>query len=293
MSAAATLLRQYLQQQADRGVSHVPVTSHALAALGALGKRQPKPRAAEPSPRPEPAADSPDLAPPRSAAPAGKTSALIDAPGASREEKLAHLAALAENCEAARALGTLRQTMVFAVGDPHASLMFIGEAPGADEERQREPFVGKAGQLLTRIITAMGLERSQVYISNICKFRPQVDGSSGSANRPPTAKEMASCLPFILTEIDIVRPRVIIALGGTAIAGLGIEGSVSKNRGREHSIQGIPVVATYHPSYLVRQEENADQGRGDKRKCWEDMLRAMEIAGMTITAKQRGYIKGK
>jgi uracil-DNA glycosylase len=126
--------------------------------------------------------------------PETKKADLIEVVGDTIEEKLAALRAMAENWEPARSMNSLRQTMVFAVGDPHAKLMFVGEAPGAEEEKLREPFVGPAGQKLTAIIKAMGLDRPQVYISNICKFRPAMD-NQGSGNRKPTAEEMRlACL---------------------------------------------------------------------------------------------------
>jgi len=200
---------------------------------------------------------------------------------------------MAEEDPKPKALGTLRDTMVFAVGNPQASLMFIGEAPGAEEERQREPFVGPAGQLLTKIITnAMGLRREDVYISNICKFRPIVDGVQGSRNRQPTAEEMAACLPYIRTEISLIRPQVIVALGATAAQGLGIEGGVGRLRARFHEFQGIPVMVTYHPSWLLRQEQE-NKGNESKRLVWEDMLMVMERLGMNISEKQRSFFKPK
>jgi DNA polymerase len=181
--------------------------------------------------------------------------------------------------------------MVFATGSPDAEIMFIGEAPGAEEEKQREPFVGPAGQLLTKIIQAMGLRRSDVYISNICKFRPKIDDgkSQGSKNRPPTLGEMLSCQPFILAEINIIKPRIIVALGATASTGLGIEGTVGKLRGSIMDWRGTPLIVTYHPSYLLRREQEDGGGLREKRLVWEDMLRVMETVGLPITEKQRGY----
>jgi DNA polymerase len=169
--------------------------------------------------------------------------------------------------------------------------MFIGEAPGAEEEKQREPFVGPAGQLLTKIIQAMGLRRSDVYISNICKFRPKIDDGKfqGSKNRPPTLGEMLSCQPFILAEINIIKPRIIVALGATASTGLGIEGTVGKLRGGISDWRGTPLVVTYHPSYLLRREQEDGGGLKEKRLVWEDMMRVMETVGLPINDKQRGY----
>ena len=209
---------------------------------------------------------------------------------------LQELALQAEHCQGARDLGTLRGTMVFATGSPDAEIMFIGEAPGAEEEKQREPFVGPAGQLLTKIIQAMGLRRSEVYISNICKFRPQIDDgrNQGSKNRPPSLGEMLTCQPYILAEINIIKPRILICLGATASTGLGIEGTVGKLRGRIHDWRGTPLVVTYHPSYLLRREQEDGGGLAEKRLVWEDMLRVMETVGLPISEKQRGYFtKGR
>ena len=181
--------------------------------------------------------------------------------------------------------------MVFAVGSPTANIMFIGEAPGAEEEKLREPFVGPAGQTLTKIIQAMGLKRSDVYISNICKYRPAIDDGrqQGSKNRPPSASEMEACLPYITTEIKIIEPKIIVALGSTASSGLGLEGSVGKLRGQFKEFQKIPVMVTYHPSYLLRREQEDGGGVAEKRMVWEDMLKVMEHVGLPISEKQRGY----
>jgi DNA polymerase len=204
---------------------------------------------------------------------------------------LKELAIQAEGCQRARALGTLRETMVFATGSPDAEIMFIGEAPGAEEEKQREPFVGPAGQLLTKIIQAMGLRRSDVYISNICKFRPKIDDGKfqGTKNRAPTLGEMLSCQPYILAEINVIKPRIIVALGATATTGLGIEGTVGKLRGTVMDWRGTPLIVTYHPSYLLRREQEDGGGMREKRMVWEDMMRVMETVGLPITDKQRGY----
>lgn len=196
--------------------------------------------------------------------------------------------------EECRALGTLFETVVFAVGNPCADLMFVGEAPGAEEEKQRKPFVGPAGQKLTQIIQAMGLSRDDVYISNIVKFRPKKgDGRfQGSSNRKPDPTEMAACIPFIRREIELVKPKVIVALGLTAAEGLlEIGGTLSNLRNETHSFDGVPVIVTYHPSYILRQEGegNPAKAKRAKRLVWEDILRAMEILGMPISEKQRGY----
>lgn len=281
MSAAAALLRDHLLHRQSKGETHV------LLRPGVFG------RATEPK-RPEPKVEAPAAVREvleRPSPPATARVSQLTPTGSTNAEKIASLAAMAETWEAARQLGTLRQTMVFSVGDPNAKLMLIGEAPGVEEERQREPFVGPAGQKLTGILKAMGLERSQVYISNICKFRPAMD-NQGNGNRAPTDQEMAACLPFVLTEIDVIRPQIIVALGATASKGLGIEGPVGRLRGKFHDFRGTPTMVTYHPSYILR-EEKMNGGMQAKRQVWEDMLQVMERLALPISEKQRGFFKAK
>jgi DNA polymerase len=181
-----------------------------------------------------------------------------------------------------------RTQVVFGVGNPDSEVMFVGEAPGADEDLQGEPFVGAAGQLLTKIIAAMGFERRDVYIANVLKCRPNVPpGESG--NRKPRPDEMATCLPYLREQIEIIRPRVLVALGATAVEGLtGQTLPMARLRGRWHDFGGVPLMATYHPAYLLR-----NQAPGEKRKVWEDMLMVLERIGRTITDKQRGFFLAK
>jgi uracil-DNA glycosylase len=278
-------MRQYLGQLQERGVTHVAVDREALGAMKrsatvlAVAPAPARPVATvAPKPKPETVTVQAPLAP------------MPAAPSASgNAERLAKVREKAANSAECRALGTFRDTMVFAVGDPDAELMFIGEAPGAEEEKQDEPFVGPAGQLLTRIIHAMGLKRSSVYISNICKFRPAIEGGQGSKNRPPSRAEMDACLPFITEEIEIIRPKAIMAVGATAANGLGIEGTVGRLRGSTFDFRGTPVFVTYHPSYLLRREVEDGGGLREKRLVWEDMLRVMEHMGLPISEKQRAY----
>jgi DNA polymerase len=177
-----------------------------------------------------------------------------------------------------------RTQVVFGVGNPDAELMFVGEAPGEDEDKQGEPFVGKAGQLLTRIIETMGLSRDTVYIANILKCRPNMPpGVSG--NRKPELGEMQTCLPYLREQIEIIRPAAIVALGATALQGLtGQNTPVGKVRGRWLEFQGIPLMVTFHPAYLLR-----NQSITEKRKVWEDMLLVLEKLGHPISDKQRQY----
>lgn len=181
-------------------------------------------------------------------------------------------------------LAKTRTQVVFGVGNPKAELMFVGEAPGADEDAQGEPFVGRAGQLLTKIIQAMGFRREDVYIANVLKCRPNMPpGASG--NRKPTPEEMSTCLPWLERQIDFIKPRVMVALGATAVEGLlGAAAPVSKVRGRWLDFRGIPVMATYHPAYLLR-----NQSISEKRKVWEDMLQVLERLGRPINEKQRKF----
>lgn len=183
-------------------------------------------------------------------------------------------------------LAASRTQTVFGVGNPDAELMFIGEAPGADEDARGEPFVGRAGQLLTKIIAAMGFLRADVYIANVLKCRPDMPrGSSG--NRPPTPVEMQTCLPYLAEQIAIIQPKVLVALGATAVEGLlGTRSTMREMRGKWHSHQETPLMITYHPSYLLR-----NQAPSEKRKVWEDMLQVLERIGRPISEKQRNYFR--
>ena len=206
----------------------------------------------------------------------------------SKAEQLAAMRGAILECTNCSHLAKSRTQVVFGVGDPDAELMFVGEAPGEDEDLQGEPFVGKAGQLLTKIIETMGFARSEVYIANVLKCRPDMPpGMPG--NRKPKPAEMQTCLPYLRQQIDIIQPRVIVALGATAMEGLlGTTESMSRLRGRWHDFQGTPLMATYHPAYLLR-----NQALSEKRKVWEDMLLVLERLGRPISEKQRGFFLPK
>ena len=202
-------------------------------------------------------------------------------------EKAAAFAALRERalaCVKCPHLASSRKNVVFGVGNIDAQLMFVGEAPGADEDEQGEPFVGKAGQLLTKIIQATGLSRADVYIANILKCRPDTPGQS-AGNRKPTPEEMATCIPYLHEQIDLIQPKVIVALGATAVEGLlGKTVGITKLRGNWQTYRGMPLMPTYHPAYLLR-----NQAMSEKRKVWEDMLAVMEKLEMPISEKQRNF----
>ena len=177
--------------------------------------------------------------------------------------------------------------VVFGAGNLDADIFFCGEAPGADEEIQGKPFAGKAGQLLTKIINVMGLQRSDVYIGNIMNWRPEMPTAYG--NRPPTQKEMEFCLPYIKAQLEIIKPKVIVALGATAVNGLmGVDSKrrMSHVRGRWFSFQKIPLMITFHPSYLLRNGTMKT-----KKMVWEDMLQVMKKVDMEITEKQKAYFQ--
>jgi uracil-DNA glycosylase len=199
-------------------------------------------------------------------------------------DMLSAMSARVSVCVKCPHLAATRTQTVFGVGNPDAELMFVGEAPGADEDRQGEPFVGRAGQLLTKIIETMGYRRGDVYIANILKCRPDTPGQQ-FGNRPPTPNEMETCLPFLREQIDIIQPRVLVALGATAVEGLlGMRSSMSRLRGAWHDFNGTPLMITYHPAYLLRNQSPAE-----KRKVWEDMLAVLEKLERPISEKQRNY----
>ncbi len=161
-------------------------------------------------------------------------------------------------------LSSGRTNIVFGSGHPHAKLMFVGEGPGEEEDKQGLPFVGRAGQLLTKMITAMGLSREEVYIANIVKCRPP-------HNRPPETDEIASCQPFLMKQIAAIRPKVICALGTFAAQTLlATKVRISDLRGRFHDFQGIQVMPTFHPAYLLRNPS-------EKKPTWDDLQKIMKV----------------
>jgi uracil-DNA glycosylase len=166
-----------------------------------------------------------------------------------------------------------RNKLVFADGSPYARLMFVGEGPGADEDAQGLPFVGRAGQLLNNMISAMGLKREEVYIANVVKCRPP-------GNRTPEPEEANTCMPFLLRQIDVVRPEVLVALGATAATYLlGQRQPLAGLRGRVHSVRGTRLIVTYHPAYLLRDPRQ-------KKEAWADLQIAMRELG--LKAPNRG-----
>ena len=171
---------------------------------------------------------------------------------------------LGADCCRCKLHGLGRSQVVFGVGNPAADLMFVGEAPGADEDIQGEPFVGRAGQLLTKIIEAIGMKREDVYIANVIKCRPP-------QNRNPEPDEVAQCEPFLFRQIDIIKPKVIVALGKFAAQCLlKTADPITRIRGREYRYRDAILIPTYHPAYLLRTPSA-------KREVWEDMKRVRAI----------------
>jgi uracil-DNA glycosylase len=165
-----------------------------------------------------------------------------------------------------------RKQIVFGVGRPNAELMFIGEAPGADEDQQGEPFVGRAGQLLNNMIKAMGLRREDVYIANIIKCRPP-------GNRTPERDECETCSPFLMRQIEAIKPRAIVALGAVAAKTLlAINAPMSEFRGRWFDFRGTKLAVTYHPAFLLRDPRQ-------KKETWKDLQMVMKELGLAIPAK--------
>ena len=293
----------HLEELKAQGVKFVSLSPETLAALG---PSPPQPAAVEPtvpgrpsSPPPQTKPQSPAVQPQSNMAAApvsplaskqnpdpalSASSAAAPAGRETKEAAMAELRARAMVCRKCPHLAASRKNVVFGVGDIHSPLMFVGEAPGADEDEQGEPFVGKAGQLLTRIIQTMGFTRDTVYIANILKCRPDTPGQT-VGNRKPAPEEMQTCLPYLLAQLDIIEPKMIVALGATAVEGLlGKTGGITKLRGHWQQFRGVPVMPTYHPAYLLRNE-----ALSEKRKVWEDMLQVLEKLGRPISEKQRNY----
>jgi DNA polymerase len=246
-------LRDYVEQLREEGMEGVPASARAPAATAETSK---------------PAA--------RSVAAAGSsvpTELFYLYPGLEKTSDLTELREFIGDCQRCK-LAPRRTNLVFGVGNPKAELMFVGEAPGADEDARGEPFVGRAGQLLTDIIErGMGMTRAEVYICNVIKCRPP-------ENRNPELDEVAACEPFLFRQIDIIRPRVIVGLGTFAVqALLKIKTPISKLRGIWHEVRGTRMMPTFHPAYLLR---NA----GDKRLVWADIQEVLKVLGRPIP--QRG-----
>jgi DNA polymerase len=206
------------------------------------------------------------------------TAPAFDAPPLTLDEKRARLAAMEEKevrtCPKCRLCQTRTHT-VFGEGDPDAKIFFIGEGPGENEDLTGRPFVGRAGQLLDKMIAAMGLRREQVYIANIVKCRPP-------ANRPPALDEVATCTPYLERQLEIIRPRVIVTLGRPSASYMlnNPKMTMGSVRGRWHAWRGIKLMPTFHPSYVLRSYTEET-----RKAVWSDLQQVMEELGMSVPAR--------
>ena len=249
----------FLQQQKSRGQRHVVVDQSKLLALATLNPVSPVEKQANP-----PAFTGPVMG--------------------EQADSFVDLRQMTLGCTQCPNLVSSRKNVVFGVGNESADLLFVGEAPGADEDEQGEPFVGKAGQLLTKIIETMGLKREDVYIANILKCRADTPGKR-FGNRPPTTDEMATCSPWLHRQIEFIQPKVIVALGKTAVEGLlEQQVAITRFRGTWQTYRDIPLMPTFHPAYLLHKQSLAE-----KRKVWEDMLSVMTKLDLAISEKQQGF----
>ena len=271
-------VRQRLESLRRAGVDRV-----ALEIPDASAWVRREPEAANPTAVPTPA-PLPSREPAPAPAAVARTSTLLfdepglDAPVVPAEDRPALLSALAAEvavCVRCPALVSSRTRTVFGVGNPNARLMFVGEAPGADEDRTGVPFVGRAGGLLTDMITkGMGLTREEVYIANVVKSRPP-------ENRPPLPDEVGHCLPYLERQIAIIRPEFLCLLGRVAASALlDTAMPLGRLRGRWHRYRGIPTVVTYHPSFLLRTPSS-------KKEAWEDLQMLMQAMGITPPRKKK------
>ncbi len=257
-------LHDTLDVELQEGRTQVEIPPELAAAW--LARKPPSSAAARrggAASRPDRAARSPAVA----SAPAGPAAAARDAPDGDAAGSLEEIAAQIASCTRCELQATRSRTVPGA-GQVRPDVLFIGEGPGAEEDAQGIPFVGRAGQLLTRMIEAMGYQRDQVFIANIVKCRPP-------GNRAPTAQEIEACLPYLRRQITLIRPVVIVPMGNVAVQGLlGTTSGITQLRNRWHAYEGIPVMPTFHPSYLLRFP-------AVKKDAWADLLMVLKRLGRT------------
>ena len=249
-------LRAHLEWQADTGATGLERATRAAPSVSAVAATEPV------------AAPAPIAASVATGAPALSSGVAGDA-----SQRLAVLAELARACTRC-GLCKQRKQAVFARGNGNSGVCFVGEGPGADEDAQGLPFVGKAGQLLDRMIEAMGFGRDDVYVCNVVKCRPP-------DNRKPEPDEMAACMPYLSEQLELIAPRVIVALGATAVQGLlGTSEGITRMRGNWKSYRGqIDVMPTFHPAYLLRNP-------AAKREVWEDLQEVLRRIGRSVPARR-------
>ena len=243
-----------VEEMKRAGVTHVDVSRTTLEALG----KAPRLKTVA-GPLPSAGAEASTTTPPEGMRPTNNSVAA----------ELAAVEARAKTCVKCRELSQCRHSVVFGVGNPRAEIMFVGEAPGRDEDLQGEPFVGRAGELLTKIIAAMGFKREDVYIANVLKCRPP-------ENRTPLPDEVTNCLPYLQSQIELIKPKLIVALGATAVRGLlDVQLGITKMRGHWYTFRDIPIMPTFHPAYLLRNP-------AAKKEVWDDMKAVLEKLGREV-----------
>lgn len=253
---------EYLQYLKEQGITHVPSSGKTFA--------KPSPSARPTAPRRPPTAAAPAAVPAKAVPAKSKDSGIRYAgapakPPKGGKDTLESIAAEIAACRACK-LADTRTNTVAGEGCLNPDIMFVGEGPGADEDAQGRPFVGRSGQLLTKMILAMGYTREQVFIGNIVKCRPP-------GNRAPTPEEMAGCIPYLKRQIAVIRPKLIVCLGATAARGLVQETMpIGKARGSWREFEGIPVMLTFHPAYLLRDPRQ-------KAPCWADLKAVLARLG--------------
>ena len=263
VSDLAAQLRTRVEYDRELGVLGYP-RGAVRSAPAAASVARPTPAAPPPASRAVP--------PPAPTRAAAASRDLLAPPGLADTGSLEELRAFIGDCRRCKLAGH-RTQIVFGVGNPGARLVFAGEAPGRDEDLKGEPFVGRAGQLLTEIITkGMRLRREDVYIANVIKCRPP-------ENRNPEPDEVQSCEPFLIRQLELIKPEVIVALGKFAVQTLlGTKEPITRLRGRWHDYHGIPLMPTFHPAYLLRNP-------AEKRLVWEDIQKVMKALGIGVAGK--------
>ena len=308
---AALAVLEELKRQRSEGIRHLYMEESTLQGLEELlagGKKESQPIAAVPDkPRSDQVSEPPAVAkvplgaqapkqkkpvPISQPTPKSVNSALakppeISLPGGSKTARWNWLKERVLGCEVCQSELNPGAKVVFGVGNLDADLFFCGEAPGPEEEEAGEPFVGPAGELLDKIISVMGLSRESVYLGNVVNFRPRHERAYG--NRPPTSNELNFCLPYLKAQLEIIKPKIVVALGKTATDGLlgpDPQRRLGQMRGNWHEYEGIPMMVTYHPSYLLH-----NPSKSSKRKVWDDMLLVMEKLELPISEKQRSFFQ--
>ncbi len=294
-----------LKWMKQSGVSSLFISTETLSSLQALREKFAKPKsqvaqetarteapkaAVEPTPSIAPIIEKEKYktavqTPQENTSPSLPEPPSINLPEGNKSTQWNFLKSQVENCPVCKSRLTPHGKIVFGTGSLNADILFCGEAPGEEEEISGEPFTGPSGQLLSKIIKAAGLDRNDVYLANVMNWRPTTPAANGTQQALP--EEMKFCLPYFIKQVEIIKPKVIVALGNSAVNGLlGVEPNrkLKDIRGKWSDFQGTPLMVSYHPSYLLRNGTNRT-----KRISWEDIMQVMEKVGLPISDKQKQY----